>query len=224
VALISQPQLFNQRAFDPDALTVTYTNPPTINCGGTQCAPEDCHCQGGDACTSLRCEPDIRTSCINQGRSWCVNMTGAGMTCCVAGYVCNPNGDGCVPGTRTPPPPTRTPTPTPTPTRTPTRPPSTPVASCSNVKIYTPAWAAVTPTMFNSYRAGNQVYFCVSGSTNSTTGSFTKARFRINGVLTPETTLKKPNTNEFCRLYTIPTNVYSFKVEGEVYHSVLGWK
>lgn len=67
-----------------------------VNCGGTNCREQDCHCQGGDPCTGYRCEPNIRTSCLNQGRSWCKNMYGQAYTCCVEGYACNTNGYGCV--------------------------------------------------------------------------------------------------------------------------------
>ncbi len=65
----------------------------------TGCSLADCHCTGGDACTTVECglngTIDLRSSCSNQGRSWCVNMTGKGMTCCAAGYDCHPSGKGC---------------------------------------------------------------------------------------------------------------------------------
>lgn len=52
---------------------------------------------------------------------------------------------------------------------------------------------------------------------------FDMARFTINGVLRPETTTIRPNTEDFCDLYTIPSNTYSFTVQGEIHHNVLGW-
>ncbi len=86
------------------ASTVAPTNASggVINMCGSGCAPENCHCLGGDACTDYECRDDLRTSCSRQGRSWCVNMHGQGMTCCAAGYDCNPSGNGCVgSGTKT---------------------------------------------------------------------------------------------------------------------------
>ena len=70
--------------------------PGYVNCGGVSCRSLDCHCQGGDPCTGYKCEPNIRNSCLNQGRSWCKNMYGQAYTCCVKGYVCNTTGFGCV--------------------------------------------------------------------------------------------------------------------------------
>lgn len=222
-----------------------------IDCGGLQCAAEDCHCTGGNLCTSLVCDPATHQSCIDQNREWCANvMPGQGMTCCEPGWVCNPDGEGCVqlsgptsgPGTGTNAPvptkspspvPVRTPSPTPsatpspTPTATPTRSPSptpsaTPiVAQCVSTNIYTPAWTPVTIADFYNLPAGAQVYFCTQGTTNGLT--FDKARFTINGVLRPEVTLQRPGGTDFCDLYTIPANTYSFTVQGEIHHTTLGW-
>jgi hypothetical protein len=113
--------------------------------------------------------------------------------------------------------------PTVVPTISPTRPPSSIVtkAYCSMNKIYTNNWVELTPTAFKGLSAGVQVYFCVNGVTNSSV--FDSGRFTINGVLRPETTLNRPGSDDFCDLYTIPANTYSFKVQGEIHHTVLGW-
>lgn len=194
---------------------------PLIDCGnhGIMCAKSDCHCQGGDACTDKRCESGTHQSCLNQGRSWCINMQNSGgYTCCVAGYVCGPSpNNGCVPGGTSSTPPKTTP---PQPSST----PITPVAQCLSTKIYSPGWTLVSATTFSTFKAGDQVYFCTTGTTNSTTGSFDKARFTINGKLMPETTLKRPGSNDFCYLYTIPSALYNFTVQGEIHHTVLGWQ
>jgi hypothetical protein len=96
-----------------------------------------------------------------------------------------------------------------------------PTASCSMNKIYTNNWVELTPTAFKGLTAGVQVYFCVNGVTN--TNIFDAGRFTINGVSRLKTTLKRPGTNDFCDLYTIPANTYSFKVQGEMHHVLLGW-
>ncbi len=115
------------------------------------CALEDCHCGGGDACSYLECGVngaiDLRTSCSNQGRSWCVNMTGRGMTCCAAGYDCHPSGKGCSGGSASTPDDD-----TDTPTATATIPPTTtvtipPTATITVTPTATPsATITVTPT------------------------------------------------------------------------------
>lgn len=109
------------------------------------------------------------------------------------------------------------------PTTIPTRPPSSIVtkAYCSMNKIYTNNWVELTPTAFKGLSAGVQVYFCVNGVTNSSV--FDSGRFTINGVLRPASTLNRPGSDDFCDLYTIPANTYSFKVQGEIHHTVLGW-
>lgn len=68
---------------------------------------------------------------------------------------------------------------------------------------------------------------CTGATPLATTASqvvnFDKARFTINGVLRLETTTVRPNTQDFCDLYTIPANTYNFKVQGEIHHPVYGW-
>jgi len=276
IVLVTQPQLLEQRAAttgyilcDPNSGRNTcpagYTcdadfgrcvnGDEMIDCGGLQCKYKNCHCLNGDLCDlGYECVSDdwIKNVCTDQGREWCTNVQdGIGMTCCQPGYICNPAGEGCVPGaggptsgpgtgtsapvpTKSPSPiPTRSPSPTPsatpsaTPTATPTRSPSptpsaTPiVAQCVSTNIYTPAWSPVTIADFYNLPAGAQVYFCTQGTTNGLT--FDKARFTINGVLRPEVTLQRPNGTDFCDLYTIPANTYSFTVQGEIHHTTLGW-
>lgn len=104
----------------------------------------------------------------------------------------------------------------------PVTPAPAPVAQCVNIKIYTPSWTQIDANTFFNLTQRSQVYFCVAGSTTS--GAFTKARFTINNTLRPETTLRRPNTNDFCDLYTIPSNTYNFAIQGEVYHQTLGWR
>lgn len=237
-----------------------------VNCDGTQCSINNCHCLGGDACTSRECVSDsFVQSCLNQGRKWCKNQFGTGMTCCVAGYVCNPTGNGCVrPATPTPRPPTATPvrtpsptpirtptptptrtptptptrTPTPTPTRTPTATPTrtptatptstptitpAPVAQCLNVKAFDTNWNQLSAAQLAQLKPDDTVRFTVAGQASS--GSFTKARFTINGTLRSEVTAKRPNTNEFYDEYTLPDNgTRTFSISAQIFHESLGWR
>jgi hypothetical protein len=121
--------------------------------------------------------------------------------------------------------PTASPSPSPKPTKSPSPTPvptATPVAMCKAVTMYTPAWSLITPAIFTNLPVGGQVYFCVNGT--STGGVFDKARFTVNGVLRPEVTLRRPGTTDFCDLYTIPANVYSFSIQGEIHNTLLGWQ
>jgi len=77
------------------AVNETPGNNVTNHCNN-QCATADCHCLGGDACTSWQCDTSLHSTCLAQGRSWCVNMHGTGMTCCEPGYTCWSGGDGCI--------------------------------------------------------------------------------------------------------------------------------
>ena len=181
----------------------------TNTSGGVSCTTST---QGYNGTGTQCCVPggttsyDPVTGQPYQGTHW---------TTCTAGYTCR-QGYGCFP------PPTRPPTiTTPPPPTTPPTPP--PTAQCVNVKMYTPAWSLVTTAQFFNFSAGNHVYFCVTGATSSTTGLFDAARFTINGVTRTQTTVKRPGSNDFCDLYTIPAGIYSLKVQGEVHHSLLGW-
>jgi hypothetical protein len=197
-----------------------------IQCGATQCQAQDCHCQHGDVCDTWRCEDQegTRTSCINQNRSWCTNQFGNAMTCCVPGYVCNPTGYGCVPGSNptnppgggTPPPNNPTPTPPPGPTPTPG-----PTAICSGVKTYSTTWTELTNANLSALNVNDTVNFCVTGTTDA--GDFDRARFTINGDLQAETTDQRPGSSDYCQEYTIPAGVNSFAVTAELHHPVAGW-
>lgn len=178
-------------------------------CAG-QGGPNACHCQGGQDCTGTKCE-NIESNCRNDGREWCTNSQGYGMTCCARGYVCNPGGDGCVPGGGGP---TNTPRPgdddddnddTTNPSATPTT-GTAPV--CQNIKIYKNGTHVTNPS---TLRSGDDVVLAVKGNMSPT-----KAHFRINGGSWTETTAKN-SSNEFTLNYTIPEGVDDFVIEGEVF-------
>lgn len=105
-----------------------------------------------------------------------------------------------------------------------TNPPEGPTASCSNVKAYDIAWNLLSAAQLSALEANDRVNFCVSGIASS--GAFTKARFTIQGVLRPETTAKRPGSNDFCDLYTIPagSTTETFNVTAQIFHATLGWK
>jgi hypothetical protein len=69
-----------------------------LGCSLTSCgAGYSCHCQDGPACTQTGCVPnsDLKSSCLNQGRSWCISGKNRNAyTCCDKGYTCYPNGRG----------------------------------------------------------------------------------------------------------------------------------
>lgn len=125
--------------------------------------------------------------------------------------------------------PTATETATPTPTKSatptnnpsPTQPQPQTTAQCSEVKIYTTSWTLLDSSGLANLKPGNSIRVTVSGSASS--GTFTKARFVINGVTTSEVTAKKSGTEEFYYQYTLPDGVSDFNIKGEVYHSELGW-
>lgn len=187
----------------------------SIDCGGASSGQScnsgnDCHCQGGDACTTKVCEPNIRISCEQQGRAWCNNVqAGTGKTCCLPGYVCGGTSEtsGCVRSTN---PPGGTP------------PPGSSTAQCQNVKAYSETWTLLAAADLSRLKAADKVNFCVAGS--STAGTFDKARFTINGVAQAETTTKRPSSSDFCQLYTIPAGTNSFSVSALIHHATLGWK
>lgn len=127
-------------------------------------------------------------------------------------------------GTSTPKPPVSTPKPTPVPTPTPTQTPSPApgTAMCVDVKAYTETWTLLTASQLSGLKANNKVNFCVRGST--TQGTFTKAKFTINGAAQAETVTKRPSSDDFCQLYTIPAGTTSFSITAQIFHSTLGWK
>jgi hypothetical protein len=121
----------------------------------------------------------------------------------------------------TPPNPTPTPTSTPIVTPTPT-PTETPIApSCIQVKAYDDSWTALTDTQLSALTPGDVVNFCVNGSAPS--GTFDKAQFMINTVLKPETTTKRPGTEDFCQSYTILSTDTTVSVRSKIHHSSGVW-
>ena len=192
------------------------TGTGTINCGGVQCNPNNCHCTGGDACTGYECVSDtyITNVCTSEGRSWCDNMNGTGKTCCAKGYHCATTMDGCAPNTTSTNPPGSNPPGTP--------PPTTPTAQCQNIKAYSSTFTLLTDAQLAALTPNTVVNFCVLGTASA--GTFDKAKFTINTVAQAETTTKRPTTNDYCQSYTIPTGVTSFNITAQIHHTTLGWK
>lgn len=120
---------------------------------------------------------------------------------------------------------TSTPTPiattTVTSTLTPTLPPQV-SAQCSAVTAYDTNWNVLNAQTLSQLDPGKTIYLTVSGT--STSGSFDRARFTVNGVLRPETTNTKPGaSNIFYDSYTIPAGATTFTVSAQVHHTSLGW-
>ena len=111
--------------------------------------------------------------------------------------------------------------PTTPPTVAPTTPPSI-TAYCQNIKAYSSTWALLTNTQLSALTTDSQVNFCVMGSASD--GTFDKARFTINGVVQPETTLVRPGSTDFCQSYTVPANTTTFNITAQIHHMTLGWK
>lgn len=129
-------------------------------------------------------------------------------TTCAAGYTCR-NYD-CVP-------PELIQT-----TSSDTPPPSgSSTASCQNVKAYDSVWTPLTSTGLSTLSTGTVVNFCVTGTTTS--GTFDKAKFTINGTVQTETTTTRPSSTDFCQSYTIPVGVSVFNVSAQIHHTTLGW-
>lgn len=110
--------------------------------------------------------------------------------------------------------------PTSTTTSTP-KPPSGDYCQCLNVIAYDTSWNLLTTDALKNLKAGDKIRFTVKGRASS--GKFDKAKFKINGQETAEMTTKKPNTEEFYYEYTIPANVYSFKIDAKIHHDQKGW-
>ena len=100
--------------------------------------------------------------------------------------------------------------------------PATPTASCQQVLAYDTNWNRLSSSQLSSLRAGDKVRFTITGS--KSTGSFSKARFKINSGTPVEVTTKKPGEAEvFYTEYTIPTGTTTFTINAAIYHSSLGW-
>lgn len=87
---------------------------------------------------------------------------------------------------------------------------------CNNVKVYDKDFNLLTSDQLKLLSAGDQIKVAVSGQTSS--GSFDKARFSINGVDRPEVSSKNSATNEIYDEYTIPDGVTQFTIKAEIHH------
>lgn len=94
-------------------------------------------------------------------------------------------------------------------------------AQCLQIKAYSTNWTSLSVNDLKNLKAGDKVRFTVKGK--ATSGNFSKARFTINSATKPETSQKKPNTDEFYIEYVIPNNIVNFTINAKVYHSTLGW-
>ncbi len=105
----------------------------------------------------------------------------------------------------------------------PTAPPpgASPTAQCLNVKAYDLSWNILSSSQLSSLKPGDTIRFAVAGTTTS--GSFDRARFKINGVQRPEVTQKKPGSEEFYDEYTIPPGITTFTIGAQIHHTTLGW-
>lgn len=106
---------------------------------------------------------------------------------------------------------------------TPSSPRPTPgiVGSCLNVKAYDTNWNLLTTDQLKALKSGDKVRFTVSGTTSS--GSFDKAKFKINGAQRPEVTQKKPSSEEYYDEYTVPEGTAAFTIKAQIHHTTLGW-
>jgi hypothetical protein len=88
----------------------------------------------------------------------------------------------------------------------------------------------LTSTQLSALASGTIINFCVTG--NATSGSFDKAQFTITSLISevgdgkvfPETTTKRPSSNDFCQIYTIPSGAKSISATAKIHHATLGWK
>lgn len=94
-------------------------------------------------------------------------------------------------------------------------------AQCTQVKAFTVDWEPLTAAELSAMQAGELVRFTVGGTTSR--GSFSAARFTINGELMEEVTTKRPGTDEFYYEYEIPEDVIDFTIDAEIMHSEAGW-
>lgn len=124
------------------------------------------------------------------------------------GYTCNQSqcqtGGGNPPGESTP---------TPSPSNR---------AQCGSVMAYDTNWNQLSGTQLSALKAGDRVRFTITGTKAS--GSFTKARFKINQNSAVESAQTKPGSSEvFYTEYTIPAGTTTFQVGAAIYHDSLGW-
>jgi hypothetical protein len=100
-------------------------------------------------------------------------------------------------------------------------PPAVDYARCFTVKAYDTDWNLLSSSELSTLAAGSTVSFTISGETSS--GTFDKAKFNINGTETTEITAKKPGSEEFYYKYTIPDDTTSFTISASIHHTILGW-
>lgn len=179
-------------------------NPPQgINCTSGSCLAQKG--TGNCAANTGNCFVNTNIGVTLDGKEVC---NGPHWTTCAAGYTCS-NGD-CVPpqlnqssGSDTPPP------------------SDSSSAVCQNVKAYDSVWTPLTSADLSALSTGTVVNFCVTGTTTS--GTFDKAKFTINGTVQAETTAIRPSSTDFCQSYTIPVGVSVFNVSAQIHHATLGW-
>ncbi len=94
-------------------------------------------------------------------------------------------------------------------------------AQCSTIKVYDTNWSQLTMAQLSALTAGTTIRITVIGT--ATSGVFDKAQFTVNGTALPETTTKKPGSEEFYSEYVIPDAVTSFTINGKLHHSTLNW-
>ena len=96
-----------------------------------------------------------------------------------------------------------------------------PTAQCLNIKAFDANWTELTSAQLAQIKVGDTVRFTVAGQASS--GSFDKARFKINSVQRPEVTGKRPGTDEYYDEYTIPAGITTFTINAQIHHATLGW-
>lgn len=111
---------------------------------------------------------------------------------------------------------------------------------CSDVKAYTVSgeptsptsrWTLMSTSSLGNLKAGDTVYFAVSGgATNDSTGEgYDRAKFVINNAPSEVTTERPresgrvPLAKEFYIRYVIPANATSFTIKAQIHHPTLGW-
>jgi hypothetical protein len=121
-----------------------------------------------------------------------------------------------------------TPTPTATPVSTPTSTPAAtptptppPIPECREIKAYDVNWNLLDSEQLSNVNAGDKVRFAVLGAASS--GFFDKAKFSVNGVISPEVDDVKPGSDEFYYEYIIKeTDIErTMTVSAWVHHSAL---
>lgn len=167
--------------------------------------------KNGDTVSCGTYQTDLSINAVD-GNSGCNGNWGplAGFGLCRTGLDCS----------GTPPP---VPTPSPSPSPTPTT-----AAACVAVKPYSSTWVALTNTTVSELKTGDVVNFCVSGAsgtigTSGSFGTFDKAQFKIGTTVEPETTTKRPSSEDFCQTYTILPTDTNVTVLAKIHNTPIGW-